>query len=154
MAAPTPCREPGRQDLSAAASFQGPGHRNRRRRRGARVDAGRRRLRRSGETQARGDRPRRGEGLLQRGRGARKVRTARDHGMNRRCLPWLALLAMLPLGTGGILAQTVWQTVADPDGAFIIEMPGQPKHWTDERKSPRGATLMLHNYAVGYNGQI
>jgi hypothetical protein len=74
--------------------------------------------------------------------------------MNRRCLPWLALLAMLPLGTGGILAQTVWQTVTDPDGAFTIEMPGQPKHWTDERKSPRGATLMLHNYAVGYNGQI
>ena len=38
---------PGRQDLPAAASLQGPGHRDRRRRRGARVDAGRRRLRRS-----------------------------------------------------------------------------------------------------------
>ena len=47
----------GRQDLSAAASLQGPGYRDRRRRRGARVDAGRRRLRRSGQAQRRARSP-------------------------------------------------------------------------------------------------
>ena len=62
------------RDLRAAASLQGPGHRDRGRRRDRRLDAGRRRLRPELGPAARRDRARRRPRLLQRRRGAPGVR--------------------------------------------------------------------------------
>ena len=65
------------RDLRAAASLEGPGHRDRGRRRDRRLDAGRRRLRPELGAAARRDRARPRARLLQRRRGAPGVRRRR-----------------------------------------------------------------------------
>ena len=143
---------PEGQDLSSAASQQGPGHRDRCRRRGAGLDAGWRRLRRSGAAPSRGDRARRRARLLHCRTGRREIR--RQMTVLRRGLLAVPLLAL----AGGARAQKklvvpiTWYAVRVEDNAFTVEMPGIPDHRIVNDVTARGTTFTLHSYSLEIGG--